>query len=179
MTGSPAPWVTLTYIVTAMLFIVSIKRLRTPGSALQGIRLAVVGMAIAVVVTLQQAGFDNWLLIFPPMVVGGVIGTVAARRVRMTAMPQMVAVFNGMGAGAAALIAADEFRRLNAAGSVPRIDAITSAPTRMMPWMALVPDIKGVWSMVGTLLMTSMPTKIASTKNVSSFSSSLFMTGDS
>jgi NAD(P) transhydrogenase subunit beta len=125
VTGSPAPWVTLTYIVTAMLFIVSIKRLRTPGSALQGIRLAVVGMAIAVVVTLQQAGFDNWLLIFPPMVVGGVIGTVAARRVRMTAMPQMVAVFNGMGAGAAALIAADEFRRLNAAGSVPRIDAIT------------------------------------------------------
>jgi NAD(P) transhydrogenase subunit beta len=125
VTGNPAPWVTLTYIVTAMLFIISIKRLRTPGSALQGIRLAVVGMAIAVVVTLQQAGFDNWLLIFPPMVVGGVIGTVAARRVRMTAMPQMVAVFNGMGAGAAALIAADEFRRLNSSGTVPRIDAVT------------------------------------------------------
>ncbi len=125
MTGNPAPWVTLTYIVTAMLFVVAIKRLRTVGGARTGNRLAAVGMLIALVVILQQAGFDNWLLIFPPIVVGAVIGTVAARRVRMTAMPQMVAVFNGMGAGAAALIAADEFRRLDAAGSVPRLDAIT------------------------------------------------------
>ncbi|MGH7747027.1 MAG: NAD(P)(+) transhydrogenase (Re/Si-specific) subunit beta, partial [Candidatus Dormibacteria bacterium] len=54
-----------------------------------------------------------------------VIGAGAARRVRMTAMPQMVAVFNGMGAGAAALIAADEFRRLDSSGGVPRIDAVT------------------------------------------------------
>jgi NAD(P) transhydrogenase subunit beta len=82
-------------------------------------------MAVALVVTLQQAGFDNWLLIFPPMAVGAVIGAVAARKVRMTAMPQMVAVFNGMGAGAAALIAADEFRRLDASGGVPRLDAVT------------------------------------------------------
>jgi NAD(P) transhydrogenase subunit beta len=125
MTGNPPAWVIFTYIVTAMLFVVAIKRLRTVGGARTGNRLAMVGMAVALVVTLQQAGFDNWLLIFPPMVVGAVIGAVAARKVRMTAMPQMVAVFNGMGAGAAALIAADEFRRLDASGGVPRLDAVT------------------------------------------------------
>jgi proton-translocating NAD(P)+ transhydrogenase subunit beta len=125
VTGSPSPWVTLTYIVTAMLFIVAIKRLRTPGGARQGNRLAALGMVIALLVTLEQAGLGNWALIFPPMVVGGILGAVAARKVRMTAMPQMVAVFNGMGAGAAALIAADEFRRLDSSGGVPRIDAVT------------------------------------------------------
>ncbi len=125
MTGNPPAWVIFTYIVTAMLFVIAIRRLRTVGGARTGNRLAMVGMAVALVVTLEQAGFDNWLLIFPPMVVGAAIGAIAARRVRMTAMPQMVAVFNGMGAGAAALIAADEFRRLDEAGGVPRIDAVT------------------------------------------------------
>jgi NAD(P) transhydrogenase subunit beta len=125
MTGTTAPWVTLTYIVTAMLFIIAIRRLRTPAGARQGNRLAAVGMLVALVVILEQAGLGNWLLIFPPMIVGAVLGSVAARTVRMTAMPQMVALFNGMGAGAAALIAVAEFRRLDASGGVPRIDAIT------------------------------------------------------
>jgi len=125
MTGNPPAWVIFTYIVTAMLFVIAIKRLRTVGGARTGNRLAMVGMAVALIVILQQAGFDNWYLIFPPMALGAVIGAVAARRVRMTAMPQMVAVFNGMGAGAAALIAADDFRRLDATGGVPRIDAVT------------------------------------------------------
>jgi NAD(P) transhydrogenase subunit beta len=125
MTGNPPAWVIFTYIVTAMLFVVAIKRLRTVGGARSGNRLAMLGMAIALVVILQQAGVDNWYLIFPPMVLGAVVGAVAARRVRMTAMPQMVAMFNGMGAGAAALIAADDFRRLDATGGVPRLDGIT------------------------------------------------------
>jgi H+-translocating NAD(P) transhydrogenase subunit beta len=125
VTGVTAPWVTLTYIVTAMFFIIAIRRLRTPAGARQGNRLAAVGMLVALVVILQQAGLGNWLLIFPPMIVGAVLGAVAARTVRMTAMPQMVAVFNGMGAGAAALIAAAEFRRLDSSGGVPRIDAVT------------------------------------------------------
>ena len=125
MTGNPPAWVIFTYIVTAMLFVIAIKRLRTVGGARTGNRLAMVGMAVALIVILQQAGFDNWYLIFPPMALGAVIGAVAARRVRMTAMPQMVAVFNGMGAGAAALIAADDFRRLDSLGGVPRIDAVT------------------------------------------------------
>ena len=53
--------------------------------------------------------------------------------------------------------------------------AITIAPTRMMPWIALVPDISGVCRMVGTLEITSMPTKTASTKKVNSFRSSVLM----
>ena len=123
--NNPPAWVIFTYIFTAMLFVVAIKRLRTVGGARTGNRLAMLGMAIALIVILQQAGFDNWYLIFPPMLAGAVIGAVAARQVRMTAMPQMVAMFNGMGAGAAALIAADDFRRLDALGGVPRTDAIT------------------------------------------------------
>ncbi|HEX3606262.1 MAG TPA: NAD(P)(+) transhydrogenase (Re/Si-specific) subunit beta [Candidatus Dormibacteraeota bacterium] len=125
MSGSAPAWVTFTYIVTAMLFVVAIKRLRSVRSARSGNRLAMVGMGIAVVVVCQQAGLDNWSLIYPPMIVGAAIGTVAARQVKMTAMPQMVALFNGMGAGAAALIAAADFRRLDMLGSVPRLDGIT------------------------------------------------------
>ena len=67
MTGNPPAWVIFTYIVTAMLFVIAIKRLRTVGGARTGNRLAMVGMAVALTVILQQAGFDNWYLIFPPM----------------------------------------------------------------------------------------------------------------
>jgi len=123
--SATAPWVTLTYIVTVMLFITAIKRLRSPAGARDGNRLAAVGMLVALVVVSERAGLGNWALIIPPMVVGAIIGAGSARTVRMTAMPQMVAIFNGMGAGAAALIAADEFRRLDASGGVPRIDAVT------------------------------------------------------
>jgi len=100
----------LLYIVAFFLFIVGLAQLRTPTSAVRGNRVAAVGMAIAVVATLLRDDTGDWLLIAIGIVVGTAIGVPAARNVKMTAMPQMVALFNGVGGGAIALIAWAEFR---------------------------------------------------------------------
>src|ERR671932_621752 len=84
-----------------------------PKTAVRGNRIAAVGMAIAVVATFLLPGIGNWGLIIIGIVIGTVVGIPAARQVRMTAMPQMVALFNGVGGGAIALIAWSEFRHTN------------------------------------------------------------------
>ena len=94
------------YLLTAMLFIYGMMRLRSPLTARSGNLTAAAGMTVAVVVTLINYHANNMALVAAALVVGAVIGTAGARVVRMTAMPQMVAMFNGMGAGAAALVAA-------------------------------------------------------------------------
>jgi NAD(P) transhydrogenase subunit beta len=94
------------YLITAVLFILGIMRLRSPATARTGNALAGVGMALAIITALISQHANNLGVIIGAMIVGGIIGVAAARVVRMTAMPQMVALFNGMGAGAAALIAA-------------------------------------------------------------------------
>jgi NAD(P) transhydrogenase subunit beta len=102
----------LAYLVAGVCLIVGIKRLSSPATARSGNVVAAVGMAIAIVFTLLSPEIDSYWLIAAGVVVGTVIGVASARRVRMTAMPQMVALFNGVGGGAAALIAAAEFHRL-------------------------------------------------------------------
>ena len=104
-------WIDLAYLVAAILLIVGIKRLSHPATARSGNRIAAVGMAVGVAFTFAIDELDRYWLILAGMAVGTVIGVVSARRVRMTAMPQMVALFNGVGGGAAALIAAAEFHR--------------------------------------------------------------------
>src|SRR5215210_4544759 len=102
----------LAYLVAAALFILGIRRLRTPETARSGNTLAVVGMVIALVATFfvtDIATTLGWPLIGGGILVGGVIGAVSAQRVQMTAMPQLVAAFNGVGGGAAALVALSEF----------------------------------------------------------------------
>jgi H+-translocating NAD(P) transhydrogenase subunit beta len=102
------------YIVAFSLFIYGMSGLTGPRTAVRGNRIAAVGMAIAVVATLLTphvwSGSATPWLIVGGLVVGTLIGIPAARRVRMTAMPQMVAVFNGVGGGAVALIAWVEYR---------------------------------------------------------------------
>jgi H+-translocating NAD(P) transhydrogenase subunit beta len=105
-------WVNLIYAGAAILLCLGIKRLSSPATARSGNFVAAVGMTIAVVVTLFSPEVDSYRLIFAGIAVGTVIGVASARMVRMTAMPQMVALFNGVGGGAAALIAAAEFHRL-------------------------------------------------------------------
>ncbi|MGC2192930.1 MAG: NAD(P)(+) transhydrogenase (Re/Si-specific) subunit beta [Candidatus Dormiibacterota bacterium] len=106
--------VALGYLASVVLFVFGIRLLSSPATARNGNRLAAVGMLIALVVTFVGLGALPWFAVLPALVVGAVIGAVAARAVRMTAMPQMVALFNGMGGGAAALIGADEFVRRTA-----------------------------------------------------------------
>jgi NAD(P) transhydrogenase subunit beta len=104
--------INVAYLVAAALLILGIKRLSSPRTARSGNVVAAVGMAIAIVFTLLDDDIDSYWLIVAGAIVGTAVGAFSARRVRMTAMPQMVALFNGVGGGAAALIAAAEFHRL-------------------------------------------------------------------
>ena len=106
-------FIAVLYIVAFSLFIVGLMGLTGPKTAVRGNRIAAVGMAIAVIATFLIPGIGNWGLIILGIVIGTAIGVPAARNVRMTAMPQMVALFNGVGGGAIALIAWSEFRHTN------------------------------------------------------------------
>ena len=102
----------LLYLVTIVTFILALKFLSSPRRARLGNQLGAAGMALAIVVTLAREGLEGYGLMAIAMVIGAAVGLVGARRVKMTAMPQMVALFNGVGGGAAALIALAEFHNL-------------------------------------------------------------------
>jgi NAD(P) transhydrogenase subunit beta len=104
------------YILAAILFIVGLRRLSSPSTARSGNAVAAVGMLIAVIATLLQEQIVDFELIAIGVVVGTIVGVPSARAVKMTAMPQMVALFNGVGGGAAALIAWVEFREFQPPG---------------------------------------------------------------
>src|ERR1700722_20272655 len=98
------------YIVAFALFIQGLRGLSGPTGAVRGNRIAAVGMAIAVLATLLNPGEGNWGLIVLGVALGTAVGVPAARNVKMTAMQQMVALFNGVGGGAVAIISWVEFR---------------------------------------------------------------------
>jgi NAD(P) transhydrogenase subunit beta len=101
--------VPILYIIAFALFIYGLMGLTGPKTAVRGNKIAAVGMVIAVVATLLRVE-HNWVLIVVGLVIGAALGVPSARQVKMTAMPQMVALFNGVGGGAVALIAWSEFR---------------------------------------------------------------------
>jgi NAD(P) transhydrogenase subunit beta len=100
------------YLVTIVTFILALRFLSSPRRARLGNQLGAGGMLLAIVVTLAQKGLEGYVWIAPAMAIGAVTGAVGARRVKMTAMPQMVALFNGVGGGAVALISLGEFHNL-------------------------------------------------------------------
>jgi len=107
------------YLVASVLFILGIKGLSHPTTARRGNVLAAIGMAIAIVATLLDEEIESFGLIALGIGVGTVIGAVSARAVKMTAMPQMVALFNGVGGGAVALISLSEYHdRIPATGDI-------------------------------------------------------------
>jgi H+-translocating NAD(P) transhydrogenase subunit beta len=99
----------ITYLVAAVLFILGLKRLSSPKTARSGNLMGATGMLLAVVATLVFTQILSWVWIIFGLVVGAAIGAFLARWVKMTAMPQMVAVFNAFGGGASALVASAEF----------------------------------------------------------------------
>lgn len=103
-------WVQLAYLIAAVLFILALKSMSSPRTARSGVLMGAAGALLATVV-LFFSGIElmNLALILIVLAIGSVIGLVAARRVQMTAMPQLVALFNGVGGGAAALIAVVEY----------------------------------------------------------------------
>ncbi|HET8593101.1 MAG TPA: NAD(P)(+) transhydrogenase (Re/Si-specific) subunit beta, partial [Solirubrobacterales bacterium] len=113
-------FVTVCYILAFSLFIFGVRQGTHPRTARRGNLIAAGGMLIAVAITLALDVIGNGALIVIGILVGTAVGTVASYRVQMTAMPQMVALYNGVGGGAAALISWSEFRHLTAgAESIP------------------------------------------------------------
>jgi NAD(P) transhydrogenase subunit beta len=103
-----------TYLVTAALFILGLKRMSSPVTARSGILWAGAGMLVATLITFLYPGIDptNYWLILAAIAVGGVLAWWSGKRVAMTDMPQMIALYNGMGGGAAAAIAAVELYKI-------------------------------------------------------------------
>ena len=99
----------IAYVLAAILFIFGIKKLSSPKTARSGNAIASIGMLIAIVATVSSFGMLNYKLIVIGMIIGTIIGATFAIRVEMTQMPQMVAIFNGFGGGASALVAAAEY----------------------------------------------------------------------
>jgi NAD(P) transhydrogenase subunit beta len=106
---SKADWISAAYLAASILFILGLKRLSSPATARSGNRLAAVGMAIAIAATLFDARVVTFTWIVVGAAIGGIGGAIGARKVKMTAMPQMVALFNGLGGGAAALVAFSDY----------------------------------------------------------------------
>jgi NAD(P) transhydrogenase subunit beta len=123
-----ATLIRLAYILAAALFVLGLHQMNSPATARGGNRLSAVGMAIAVVATailllggeLGPVQSTSWLVIIAGGIVGGAAGLYTARTVKMTAMPQLVSLFNAVGGGAAALVAIEDYLNLSAEG--PSVD---------------------------------------------------------
>jgi NAD(P) transhydrogenase subunit beta len=102
--------VNLSYIAAAILFVFGIKMLGHADTARKGNRISSIGMALAIIVTLLSQGLD-YKLVFGGIAVGSVIGFIAAKRVQMTGMPELVALFNGFGGLASLLVGWAEYQR--------------------------------------------------------------------
>jgi NAD(P) transhydrogenase subunit beta len=113
----------LAYLLSSILFILGLKNLSSPKTARRGNQLAMSAMLIAIIVTLTKNEILDFTYIIAGLIIGSAIGVIIARKIQMTAMPQMVALFNGLGGGASALVALAEYNRL--AGE-PGIDVIIS-----------------------------------------------------
>ena len=115
------------YFVAAVLFILGLKGMSSPVSARKGIIWAGVGMVLATVVTFLTPGMNNFALMVIAIAIGGALAWISGKKVAMTDMPQMVAIYNGMGGGAAAAIAAVEFARGEMHGTVVTLLATLGA----------------------------------------------------
>ena len=116
----------LTYLLSAILFVVGLKRLQSPATARKGNGLAALAMLLAIIATVLETQILDWTWILVGVAVGGMIGGAAARSVEMTAMPELVGIFNAFGGGASALVAIAEFL------ATPGIGASTTGVTILL-----------------------------------------------
>ena len=125
--GWLAPVEQLTYLIAASLFIVGLKFLGSPATARKGNVLASVGMLLAIVVTLLDQEIVDYTTIFVGILIGSAAGAIAAQKVEMTSMPQMVGLLNGFGGAASALVAIGEYWRLSHAGLEVPMNVLVTA----------------------------------------------------
>ncbi|HEU5286228.1 MAG TPA: NAD(P)(+) transhydrogenase (Re/Si-specific) subunit beta, partial [Sphingomicrobium sp.] len=128
--GAPPAWVLIAYLVAGVCFILALRGLSSPESSRRGNRLGMIGMAIAVVTTLAIHEIASVIEIAAAILIGGAIGLVTARKIQMTAMPQLVAAFHslvGMAAvlvGAAAFLNPTAFGITDAAGDILQVSRV-------------------------------------------------------
>src|SRR5687768_17934517 len=108
---------TLCYLIGSITFILGLKMLSSPATARKGNLIAAAGMTVAILGTIflyedEGIKLGNYGWIFGGLIIGSIIGTMAAKKVKMTAMPELVSLFNGMGGACAALISVIEFNHL-------------------------------------------------------------------
>jgi NAD(P) transhydrogenase subunit beta len=130
------------YFIAAVLFIVGLRRMSAPGTAKGGIVWAGFGMVIATLITFLTPHMDNYFLILAALLSATVIAWVSGKKVAMTDMPQMVALYNGMGGGSAAFIGAMELYKVTNGHAMPGI------PTSL----ALIGVFIGAISLTGSLI---------------------------
>jgi NAD(P) transhydrogenase subunit beta len=136
---SAASMIQVSYLVTAFLFVMGLKRMSSPVTARSGILWAGAGMLVATLATFFYPGMSNYPLILIAVAIGAAIAWISGRRVAMTNIPQMIALYNGMGGGAAAAIAAIELYR---GGTIER--AATA--------LAIIGGVIGAVSFSGSLI---------------------------
>lgn len=117
-------FVQIIYMIAASMFIIGLKRLGSPATARSGNQLASMAMLLGVVVTLFDQEIVTFEYIIAGVLIGALVGAVAAKKVQMTAMPELVALFNGFGGGASALVASGEYFRIEGV-NLPDADLIT------------------------------------------------------
>lgn len=166
----------LTYLLAASLFIVGLKRLGSPATARQGNILASVGMLAAVVATLLNQNVLNYEMILVGIIIGSLIGAIAARKVEMTDMPQMVGLLNGLGGAASALVAVGEFYRLlGEPGRVPLDATLIAVIGVFIGGVTLTGSLVAFAKLQG--IMSGSPILFTGQRVVSIVLTALFVTG--
>ncbi len=123
-------WATLGYLVAAILFILGLKRLSRPRTAVRGNQYGAAGMLVAVLVTLTDNAIIDFGWIVGGLLLGTVVGALLAVRVQMTAMPELVALFNGFGGGASVLVAAASYvQAVDLANDTSRLSSAAALAT--------------------------------------------------
>jgi NAD(P) transhydrogenase subunit beta len=152
-------WIPIGYLLSAALFIFGLKKLGHPRTAPRGNQYGALGMLVAVITTvvkMEAAGDAKWTLIIAGLVVGSVIGIIMAIRVEMTGMPELVALFNGFGGAASALVALSESWKYieDSALTVPtgleiQVIMVAAGLSALVGWMTLTGSILAMFKLKG------------------------------
>ena len=145
---SPRMLIDVSYFLTACLFILGLKRMSSPVTARSGIVWAGAGMVVATLVSFLYPGMSNYELIIAAIVVGSIVAWWSGKKVAMTDMPQMIALYNGMGGGAAAAIAAVELYR----AAYANVAGAPAAHSNVVMSLAVIGGIIGAISFSGSLI---------------------------
>ena len=151
-------WVSIGYLLSAILFISGLKKLGHPRTAPFGNQLGAMGMLVAVITTvldMQLEGGAQWILIGAGLVIGSLIGYWLAVRVEMTGMPELVAMFNGFGGAASALVALSEiWKYLENAETIPvglelTVTMVAAGLSALVGWMTLTGSMLAMYKLKG------------------------------